>query len=103
MIVAMLAGAGRHTLFDDGELRGADAMPAVALVCLRPSPFVTVSVRLAYLLRNDVLLAHSGMLPCFFAGFFSRLVANMSRAEFNLRRVSRGRMTGSMYPRSAAT
>jgi hypothetical protein len=46
---------------------------------------------------------YNGIFPCFLAGFLSRFVASISSAEFNLRRVSLGRMTASMYPRSAAT
>ena len=43
------------------------------------------------------------MFPCFFAGFLSRLPSSISSAEISRRRVSRGRITASTYPRSAAT
>lgn len=38
--VACLAGAGRHELFDDAEFGSFYEMPAVAVGCLRASPFV---------------------------------------------------------------
>ena len=44
----------------------------------------------------------SGMLPCFFRGFVSRLSASNVRARMSLGRVSDGRMTSSTYPRAAA-
>ncbi len=44
----------------------------------------------------------SGMFPCFFAGFLSRLPSSISRAEISRRRVSRGAITASTYPCSAA-
>ncbi len=47
-------------------------------------------------------LAHSGMFPCFLGGRFSRLVRSSRSALMTSRRVSAGRMTASMYPRSAA-
>ena len=46
---------------------------------------------------------HSGMLPCFFGGFVSRLSASISNALMRRGRVSDGRMTSSTYPRAAAT
>ena len=46
---------------------------------------------------------HSGMLPCFFGGFVSRLSASISNALMSRGRVSDGRMTSSTYPRAAAT
>src|SRR5258708_5973851 len=39
--------------------------------------------------------AYSGMFPCFFGGFFSRLVCYISRASINPLRVSLGWMTAS--------
>ena len=45
---------------------------------------------------------HSGMLPCFFGGFVSRLSASISRAAIRRGLVSDGRMTSSTYPRAAA-
>ena len=38
---------------------------------------------------------HSGMLPCFFGGFVSRLSASISSAAMSRGRVSDGRMTSS--------
>ena len=46
--------------------------------------------------------SYSGMFPCFLGGFLARLFSSMSSAWISLRRVSRGRMTASRYPRSAA-
>src|SRR5688500_8842705 len=46
---------------------------------------------------------HRGMLPCFLGGLRSRLVSNAASAALTLARVSRGWMTSSMNPRSAAT
>src|SRR5579864_1947496 len=46
---------------------------------------------------------YSGIFPCFFGGFLSRLVCSISRASINFLRVSRGWMTASTNPRSAAT
>ncbi len=45
---------------------------------------------------------HSGMLPCFFGGFVSRLSANIASAAISRGLVSEGRMTSSTYPRAAA-
>src|SRR3954447_7846784 len=45
---------------------------------------------------------YSGMLPCFFGGFLSRLFSRFFNAVISLRRVSRGRMTSSTKPRDAA-
>ena len=45
---------------------------------------------------------HSGMLPCFFGGFVSRLSASISNAAMSRGRVSDGWMTSSTYPRAAA-
>ncbi len=53
--------------------------------------------------QEKIKTSYSGIFPCFLAGFFSRFVANISSAEFNRLRVSLGRMTASIYPRSAAT
>lgn len=46
--------------------------------------------------------AYSGMLPCFFGGFLSRLPSKISSAWIKRLRVSCGRITASTYPRSAA-
>ena len=46
---------------------------------------------------------YSGMLPCFFGGFLSRLVSRPARAAISFARVWRGWMTSSMNPRAAAT
>ena len=46
---------------------------------------------------------HSGMLPCFFGGFVSRLSASISNAAMSRGRVSHGWITSSTYPRAAAT
>ena len=40
--------------------------------------------------------AHSGIFPCFFAGFLSRLPSSISNAWMIFLRVSRGRITPSM-------
>ena len=48
-------------------------------------------------------LAHSGMFPCFFGGSVWRLLASSRSALVISTRVSDGRITWSMYPRSAAT
>ena len=45
---------------------------------------------------TDVGRCHSGMFPCFFGGFWSRLVARISSAWMSFLRVSRGSMTSSM-------
>ena len=42
------------------------------------------------------------MLPCFLGGFLSRLLSRLASAVISLRRVSRGWMTSSTKPRSAA-
>src|SRR5207248_7435528 len=44
----------------------------------------------------------SGIFPCFFGGFLSRLFSRLRSAVISLRRVSRGWMTSSMNPRPAA-
>src|SRR5712664_1957130 len=46
---------------------------------------------------------YSGMLPCLRRGFVSRLLARERSAATSRRRVSRGSMTSSRYPRAAAT
>ena len=46
--------------------------------------------------------SYSGIFPCFLGGFVSRLVSSMRRAVMSLGRVSRGWMTASTQPRSAA-
>ncbi len=46
---------------------------------------------------------YSGIFPCFFGGFLSRFVSSISKARINFPRVSRGRITASTNPRSAAT
>jgi hypothetical protein len=38
--VTGLAGAGRHELFDDAELRRFDEMPPVTVISLWPSPLI---------------------------------------------------------------
>src|SRR5258708_9599026 len=45
---------------------------------------------------------HSGIFPCFFGGFFSRFVPSIPSARISFFRVSRGWMTASTKPRSAA-
>ena len=47
--------------------------------------------------------SHSGMQPCFFAGFFKRFPLSISSASIRRGRVSRGSMMSSTYPRPAAT
>lgn len=108
MMMPDFAGARRHLFFYDIQIRRADEEPAITAA----SPGVMLSI----LLRDNfsrhlpsmrgstarVQRFQSGILPCFFGGFFSRFVANMSSAVFSLRRVSLGRMTASTYPRSAA-
>ncbi len=49
-----------------------------------------------------LVLAHSGMFPCFFGGRLSRLVRSSRRARMISVRVSCGWITASTYPRSAA-
>ena len=46
--------------------------------------------------RADIRRRHSGMFPCFFGGFWSRLVPRISSAWMSFLRVSRGSMTSSM-------
>ena len=48
-------------------------------------------------LRKDAaaVVRHSGMFPCFFGGFVSRLSASISSAAISRGRVSDGRMTSS--------
>src|SRR5699024_6053977 len=46
--------------------------------------------------------AHSGMFPCFLVGSVSRLVRSARSARATSRRVSAGRITPSIQPRSAA-
>ncbi len=48
-------------------------------------------------------LVYSGILPCFRAGRLWRFVRARRRARIRAGRVSRGSITASMYPRSAAT
>jgi len=48
-------------------------------------------------------LIYSGILPCFRAGRLWRFVRARRRARIRAGRVSRGSITASMYPRSAAT
>src|SRR5206468_5032394 len=45
---------------------------------------------------------YSGIFPCFFGGFLSRLFLDMANAVISFRRVKRGSMISSIYPRSAA-
>jgi len=45
---------------------------------------------------------YSGMFPCFFRGVVSVLCCSISSARMICQRVSRGSITSSMYPRSAA-
>src|SRR2546425_4532742 len=47
--------------------------------------------------------SQSGMLPCLRRGLVSRLPARERSAAISFRRVSRGSMTSSTYPRAAAT
>ncbi len=47
--------------------------------------------------------AYSGMFPCFFGGFFSRLVSSPASAAISFARVCLGRITSSTNPRDAAT
>ena len=47
--------------------------------------------------------AQRGMLPCFFGGFFSRLVVSVASARISFLRVVRGWMISSTNPRAAAT
>src|SRR5262249_14112515 len=51
---------------------------------------------------EKTLPRQSGMLPCFFGGFLSRLFRSMAKAVISFRRVKRGSMISSTYPRSAA-
>jgi hypothetical protein len=53
--VADFAGAERHELFDDTELRSFDEVPAVTACPLRPSPLVVFGGFCA-----DELARHSG-------------------------------------------
>src|SRR5262245_2284388 len=46
---------------------------------------------------------HRGRLPCFLGGLLSRLVLSNSSLSQRRARVSRGSITSSMYPCSAAT
>ena len=46
---------------------------------------------------------HRGILPCFLRGIVSTLFSSMRSARITCGRVSRGSITSSMYPRSAAT
>jgi hypothetical protein len=46
---------------------------------------------------------YSGIFPCFFGGFLSRLFSSMASAWISFFRVSRGWMMASTNPRSAAT
>ena len=48
-------------------------------------------------------LPYSGTFPCFFRGVVSVLCCSISSARMIRHRVSRGSITSSMYPRSAAT
>lgn len=52
--------------------------------------------------RPGTYSPYNGMFPCFFGGFLSRFPSSISSAAHNRRRVSRGRITASTYPRSAA-
>jgi len=52
---------------------------------------------------NNSITGYSGIFPCFLGGFLSRLVPSISSAWISLLRVSRGWMTASTNPRSAAT
>src|SRR5262249_18283533 len=65
-------------------------------------PALARLVEAAALLGGRAGRRHSGMFPWFLGGFWSRLVARISSAWISFRRVSRGSMTSSMYPRSAA-
>ena len=83
--MALLPCAGRHSLFDYAERIMTNQMPAVASVA--------PDVVLGRLSAGG--LAHSGMFPCFFGGFRSRLPSSISSAEISFLRVSRGRITAS--------
>ena len=64
----------------------------------RPSDWSRRAQRLA-----SAFCGHSGMQPCFFAGFFTRFPLSISSASIRRGRVSRGSMMSSTYPRPAAT
>src|SRR5829696_171778 len=52
---------------------------------------------------NDPIVAHNGMLSCFFHGFSSCLFRSLRRPSATRRRVECGMMTSSMKPLLAAT
>ena len=52
--------------------------------------------------EGEPATGYSGMLPCFLGGLRSRLLRSMAKAVMSLRRVNRGSMISSTYPRSAA-
>ncbi len=83
--MALLLCARRHAFLDDAELLATHKMPAIA----DAAPCIVLSVRDAY------GFAHSGIFPCFFGGFLSRLPSSISSAAISSRRVSRGKITAS--------
>ncbi len=99
-----------------GRLRahGPGARPALRAPPRGPRPGLharrqPIPLLLAHFVRNIEqglgarARCYSGMLPCFFFGFTSRLPSQARSAEMSRGRVSCGSMTSSMYPRPAAT
>src|SRR5579864_2245543 len=93
MLCLLRGGNDRRELGDVGgqTLSCRSLARGLAPGCRRPNP------------ATRLRAPHSGMLPCFLGGFLSRFPSSISRASISFLRVSRGRMTASTYPRSAAT
>ncbi len=83
--MALLLCARRHAFLDDTEFPATHKMPAIA----DAAPYIVLSIRDAY------WFAHSGIFPCFFGGFLSRLPSSISSAAISSRRVSCGKITAS--------
>lgn len=83
--MAPLLCARWHAFLDDAEILAAHKMPAIA----DTAPYIVLSIRDAY------EISHSGIFPCFFGGFLSRLPSSISSAAINLRLVWCGRITAS--------
>ena len=98
MKMPLLFCARRHALFNHAEIRIAQQMPAVADI----SPRIVISFSQLEPAHSSALVPYSGIFPCFFGGFLSRLPSSISSAAISRRRVSWGAITASTYPRSAA-
>ena len=70
--------------------------------CSSSISIITPAIAARIFFSRCIDTSYTGMLPCFLGGSDSLLVVRTSRASISRTRVSEGRITASMYPRSAA-